>query len=276
MSASAVFLICGKDMWAQWLIKASYKTNPERIKNAPAFCKKTNIYVGLYLKKCKNTKDRSMSVLFLLQYKTQFPAHATVASIWKNKMKIIAKKSFRGASHSCKCVFTVAPGRLKPTTFFIAYLDGPLQMEFRRPHCWTAAAGFQGLQREQWLWQEPSRAHSCPSRQHILQAVARLLLNPGCSVHMLSIWNRKVRKLKSLGSRGAQGAPSCEQDGGVSEIGTSAEKLWTLTEWEKKGWKASLYRLRLGSSLSNPPGKRILERTVPWGLGNGHQRKWFF
>lgn len=91
---------------------------------------------------------------------------------------------------------------------------------------------------------------------------------------MLSIWNRKVRTLKSLGSRGAHGAPSCEQDGGFSETGTAAEKSWTLTELEKRGWKESLDLLRFsGSNLSNPPGKRILERTVPWGLSNGHQRK---
>lgn len=62
-----------------------------------------------------------------------------------------------------------------------------------------------------------------------------------------------------------------------SETGTAAEKSWTLTEWEKRGWKASLDLLRFsGSNLSNPPGKRILKRTVPWGLSNGHQRKWFF
>lgn len=79
-----------------------------------------------------------------------------------------------------------------------------------------SSAGFQGLQRKQWLWQEPGRAHSCPSRQHILQAVARLLLKP--RRYMLSIWNRKVGTLKSLGSGGAHGAPSCEQDGGFLRL----------------------------------------------------------
>lgn len=132
-SASAVFLIRGKDMWAQWLIKASHKTNPERMKNAPAFSKRTNIY---YL---KNAKPLRTGICPHCSYystnHTISPAHATVASIWKNKMKIIAGKPLRGASHSYKCVFMVAPGLLKPTTFFIAYLDGPLKMEFRRPQC---------------------------------------------------------------------------------------------------------------------------------------------
>lgn len=82
-----------------------------------------------------------------------------------------------------------------------------------------------------------------------------------------------MRKLKSLGSRGAQGAPSCEK----MEVLLRLEPLQRnhgLSLSGREGLEGKPLPAEIFQELVfQMHGKRILERTVPWGLGNGHQRK---
>lgn len=97
MCASAVFLIHVKDMWAEGFIKAFHRNKSRKDKEHICFIRSTDIYLGFYFKDAKTLRTGGYPYCSI---KTQTYTHATAASMWKNKEKVIAEVPFRDASHS--------------------------------------------------------------------------------------------------------------------------------------------------------------------------------